>query len=92
MNKHKLSLNDIVYVKLTQKGHDIHRQQHEDLVDTIRRRSGTEPDLKYLPVDEDEQGLSKWQLWDLMQTFGPHIGAGIDAPIEINIFFKLEFP
>lgn len=27
----------------------------------------------YTPIKEDAHGWSTWQLWVLMQTFGPHI-------------------
>lgn len=90
--KTKINLNDFVYVKLTQLGHDIHRKQHDALVDDISRRTGHEPDLKYLPVDEDDQGLSKWQLWDLMKTFGQHVEFGQELPFAPNIFIKADLP
>jgi hypothetical protein len=33
----------------------------------------------------DADGWSTWQLWDLMQCFGPHIVFGGPVPFETNI-------
>ena len=82
------NLNDYVFVKLTQRGHEIHRKEHDDLVAEICSRKGwTEEELNmpYKPVDEDADGYSRWQLWTLMQTFGRHIAMGVPPPFTPNI-------
>ena len=39
---------------------------------------------------EDENGYSKWLLWELMYHFGSHIYNGCEVPFETTI--KLETP
>lgn len=36
-------------------------------------------------VEEDSEGFSEWQLWVLMETFGPHIHLGSDLCFETEI-------
>jgi hypothetical protein len=38
-----------------------------------------------VPPKEDAEGWSEWQLWVLMQEFGPHMGLGFLAVIETEI-------
>lgn len=60
----KFNINDIVKVRLTDKGRDELRAQHEDLqlfVTSIR---------PYEAPKEDEQGYSTWKFWTLLQMFG----------------------
>lgn len=65
-----LNLNDSVRVKLTDHGRSVHAKDHADCwgsAGVIR---------PYTPPKEDADGWSTWQLWVLMQTFGPHIYMG----------------
>lgn len=73
------NLNEYVRVKLTQRGRNIHRQQWHAVMDGLRTK------YEYHDPDEDKDGWSKWQGWDLMQTFGPHMGMGVDLPFELTI-------
>lgn len=75
----EINLNDEVWVKLTEEGHDIHYEQHREL-----RRSMKMP-LPYNAPKEDAEGWSKWQLWHLMEVFGPHIRLGSKPPIHTVI-------
>ena len=34
---------------------------------------------------EDDNGWSKWQLWHVMEIFGPHISLGCTPPFETEI-------
>ena len=36
-------------------------------------------------VKEDKDGWSKWQLWDLMSTFGKYISLGCATPFDTEI-------
>ena len=75
----KLNINEYVKVKLTDKGRAIHKKQYEELFASC-------PELmNYRPPREDADGWSKWQLWDLMQRFGPHISLGVEVPFETEI-------
>lgn len=60
----KFNINDTVKVRLTDKGRDELRAQHEDLqlfVTSIR---------PYEAPKEDDQGYSTWKFWTLLQMFG----------------------
>jgi len=75
----KFNINDSVKVKLNDRGREILKQQHDLLFKDIPRyREFTLP-------QEDEQGWSTWQLWRLMETFGPHISIGFEVPFETEI-------
>lgn len=72
------NVNDYVYVKLTDYGREVHRKNHEKL---FLNNSA----VNYVPPKEDDEGWSKWQLWHLMQEFGPHMTVGMKIPFETVI-------
>jgi hypothetical protein len=74
------NINEYVWVKLTDRGRAIHREQHEALNEQFPKCK-----LEYCPPKEDAQGWSKWQMWSLMQELGPHVGMGIEPAFETNI-------
>lgn len=41
-------------------------------------------------VSEDTEGWSRWQLWDLMNTFGTSLYNGCDVPFETNIRIEVS--
>ena len=72
-----ISINRTVRVKLTDYGREIHHRQWQC--------QALMPHLSYTPPNEDEDGWSEWQLWDLMSTFGPYVGLGEHLPFEVAI-------
>jgi len=76
----RFNVNDYVRVRLTEKGHEIMRKEHEALRDAF---PGVFDEFKEKKADE--QGWSNWQLWQLMKTFGPHIKMGMPIPFETEI-------
>lgn len=82
------NLNDDVGVRLTERGREIHLRDHQELMATIVANGG--PSLQYRPPVEDAGGWSWWQLWHLMQVFGPHITMGMAPPFGLQI--KLREP
>ena len=38
---------------------------------------------------EDNDGWSKWQLWDLMNIFGPYMKMGCNNPFDLSIKFEV---
>lgn len=76
----KFNVNDYVRVKLTDRGRTIHRTDHENFA---AHYPGV--DLPYKPPTEDANGWSTWQMWHLMQLFGPHIVMGFNPPFEPTI-------
>jgi repressor LexA len=81
-----INLNDVVRVKLNQRGLDILKAKHEELAKFVRERKGKFHD--WSPPRTDSEGWSEHQLWCLMQDFGPHIRLGGEAPFETMIQVK----
>lgn len=79
----RFSINDHVRVRLTDDGRFILKQKHEALY----RKYGIK--REWLGPIEDENGWSSWQLWTLMQDFGPHLTAGLEPPFEVEIEIPL---
>lgn len=74
------NVNHLVRVRLTPRGRDICRQQAAEL-----RRAHPTIRTPYTPPREDENGWSDWQLWHLMEVFGPYVGPGAEIPFETDI-------
>jgi hypothetical protein len=75
----EFNVNDYVLVKVTKRGKEIHRKKYDELV---RRYN---PPFPYRPIEEDSEGWSKWQLWELMNQLGSHCENGFDPPFETTI-------
>ncbi len=73
------NINENVAVRLTDYGREVHKENHE----TFWKGIGKE--MEYHPPVEDENGWSQWQLWSLMQKFGPCIYMGRPMPFETTI-------
>ena len=52
----------------------------------IRRAS----EFKEFEVKRDEEGYTSFQLWDLMNIFGPYLTLGTDIPFETDIILTYE--
>lgn len=77
----QININSNVYVKLNDRGKRIY---HEMVSKTLKEFSG----LKYPELKTDENGYSKWQLWYLMEFFGPYISIGFDTCFETTILIN----
>jgi hypothetical protein len=75
----KFNINNFVKVKLTQKGIDILKRNHDDL---NKRCNGV---LDEFELKLDEDGYYKDQLWSIMQSFGEHMYLGVCEPFETEI-------
>ncbi len=75
----KFNINNYVRVKLTDRGRENHRKNHDELF------AGWSEKPEYRPPVEDAEGWSKWQMWSLMADFGPHISIGMNPPFETEI-------
>lgn len=82
----KFNVNSSVRVKLTDEGRKIHRDRH----DNLRKKLPSGVEFNYRPPEEDADGYSKWQLWELMQVFGPHICLGCVNPFDTEIQFIVD--
>ena len=73
------SINDSVKVKLTKAGLDELEQRHKQLHHQV-------PSVgDFIPPEVDEDGYSKFQLWDLMNTLGHTCRLGGKLGFETTI-------
>ena len=79
------NLNSDVFVRLTPEGRRLHKKAHDELNTHLYRINPKAKRAPYYTPEEDEDGWSKWQLWDLMASFGEHIYNGCRPPFELNI-------
>ena len=83
----KFNINDYVKVKLTDYGREIHKEKYVNLFQSVSYT------YKYTPSIEDSEGYSIWQLWDLMNIFGPYLSMGMTKlpfETELEIITKEE--
>lgn len=75
------NINDNVKVRLTELGRKILDDQHcahEARFPAVKQFGRHDP-------QEDGDGWSKWQLWELMNKFGAHLGNGRPTPFHTII-------
>jgi len=77
------NLNDCVRVKLTDAAVGILRADYERLMGRLTDRH------PFVEPKRDADGWTEYQLWGLMQDFGPHIRLGVIPPLETTIQFRL---
>lgn len=78
------NLNEYVLVKLTDIGKIRLEQNHKDLKISFPKLG------EYKPIKEDIQGYSRWQMHNLMSTFGDMVHIGHDLPFETNIKIEIS--
>jgi hypothetical protein len=86
----EFNINDHVWVRLKDEGRDIIRRHHDEIYARLEGRIGKPHPARYAdPVPtEDSEGWSRWQMWDLMATFGPHISHSATPPFDMLIRIK----
>jgi len=77
----QFNINDHVRVKLTDLGRQILIKNHIELF-------GSQD--KYKAPEEDAEGWSRWQLWELMQELGNSCYNGCNVPFETTIILEKE--
>ena len=77
-----INLNDIVSVKLTDYGLEILKKAHEDFMKQYSNvRIG-----EFEKPKTDKDGYTSFQLYELMNIFGPYLSAGTqELPFETDI-------
>jgi len=76
------NINDFVWVKLTAYGITELKRQNNELSDKLKYSMS---DYSFKLPEKDEDGYYKFQLWYLMQTFGPFMYNGCRIPFETDI-------
>ena len=73
------NVNNYVSVKLTDLGRAHHRADFDRWTAVLLKKPA------YNPPKEDAEGWSRWQLWHLMEMFGPLVHLGAMLPFESTI-------
>lgn len=91
MTELDFNVNNEVRVRLTPLGRKIHKEKHEALGAAFGKvaHEAIQKEFKYVAPEEDADGWSTWQLWQLMNTFGDHCWNGCEPPFETII--KIPF-
>ncbi len=77
------NLNDYVYVQLNDLGREIHKDRY------LKTFADSKFRIAYTPPVEDVNGWSKWQMHELMNTFGAHMYNGCNIPMNTTIQIEL---
>jgi len=78
----EFNINNYVYVKLTDHGYEVYNKYYKKIP--------KEYNISIPEIEKDENGFSKWQLWQLMLIFGSSCGNGFTNPFETTIYFEEE--
>ena len=76
MKNINFNLNSYVKVKLNDKGRNIYYHRNDNLGEEFLRKCP--PDYP----EEDNDGYTKFQMWELMILYGNHMNFGHDTPFE----------
>ena len=82
------NINEIVKVKLTQKGKLIY-SEHQIEIQKRFNRDKIKIDLP-LNAKVDNEGFSSFQLWEFMKIFGSHMYCGAETVIEECVLYLPE--
>ena len=78
MSEVKFNINEIVKVKLTDFGVKVLKQSY------------TRYGLESLKIIKDEEGYTKFQMWELMSTYGKYMGLARENVFDLNIKIVLK--
>ena len=82
------NINEIVKVKLTQKGKLIYSEYQIEIQKRFNR-NGIKINVP-LSIEVDSEGFSSFQLWKFMEIFGSHMYCGAEPVIEEPILYLPE--
>lgn len=71
-NMQIINLNETIKVKLTPFGVDIYYHRFDSLIERLKRKGIKMPE-RQMPAIDDE-GYTKFQLWNFIELYGEHIG------------------
>ena len=83
----RFNVNDFVRVKLTDVGRKAHRAWHDRLFAHLPKEKRDE---WYRAPEEDEDGWSRWQMWNLMQEVGWACSLSDKPPFETDIILEVK--
>jgi hypothetical protein len=81
----QFNINNEVKVRLTLRGREIHKADYDgNFPEHLKEK------YPYSPPEEDNDGFSKWQMWRLMNLFGPYLGLCEENPFDLTIRIPTE--
>jgi hypothetical protein len=82
----ELNINEYIKVKLTDFGKRMLEQDHIKFFTSL----GILDKYPYTPPEEDSNGYSKFQLWELMRNFGKYMRNGGELPFQTVILINVD--
>lgn len=79
----KFNINNYVKVKLTDKGKDIYFHRHDEINAHYKKKV-----IKPSYPKADDDGYTKFQLWNLMEIYGKYCTLGSELPFDSEIIFE----
>lgn len=85
MKEIKINLNELILVKLTDKGYQHLADNHNEII----RYSGTFDRIEawHYKNMADENGYTKFQIWSFIESFGDITHMGMDEYYDLNIIY-----
>lgn len=77
-----VNMNEWVKVKLTDYGIEVLKKQHKELQRILKTNR------EFTPPETDDGGYVKFQLWDLFERFGSHVGLCKAKCFEFEILIE----
>ncbi|MCK9293422.1 hypothetical protein M0P25_05075 [archaeon] len=84
------NINDYVYIKLTDYGKEKLKENFEKEISYLPEKQKEKIREHFKIHEEDKDGWSKWQLWDLMNKLGKYWVMGCENVFETKIFFEVK--
>lgn len=84
----EINLNDHVWIRLTDKGRAMLREQDANWSRLYATSYGRLAVAEKQEAEND--GWSRWQLWSLIQSFGAALYLGCNPPFETTIRLESE--
>ena len=81
----EFNINEHIWVQLTDVGKQALKDKHDELNRFAKGILG-----EYEPPEEDAEGWSRWQMWDLMGGIGHKFGNGMNPPINTTIRIDIK--
>lgn len=78
------NLNEYVRVKLNERGLEILRANHARLFERVPQAG------PFVEPAKDADGWSRFQGWEIMRDFGPHMKMASPPPFEPTIEFEVS--
>lgn len=84
MKRVKTNINNYIWVKLTKEGREIYYDSYKDVYPLLLKAGYG------IPAIVQEDGWSKFQMWDFMRIFGEHLSMGVCGPISTSVEIEVE--